>query len=348
MLALWLALAAVGWAGPVDFGRQELERAIAERKLSPQLSRFIAEVSADGAESFRIQAGQISGGDMRGLMYGLLEAAGQIRERGRLLLARGAPAMPIRGVRLFIQAGDLEKDWYNSREFWQRFSETLARSRFNRLNLVFSRLSIEERDLEMLRYISQTASEYAIDFTLGLRADTAELWPDGALKRVLAACPMIRSVQILAGATRDEGSVALYRDRFFRPIREAGRRVTLELRGSDLTPALLKAATSGAAPLRISVRYSGVLRTPPPRPPSSQLIWELRTSDPAQRRPWSDPDFVRRTVVSLAQPGYAGFEIDPPLPPESDGDRLFYTLWGRLGYDPKTLASVWQKELKKR
>jgi hypothetical protein len=124
--------------------------------------------------------------------------------------------------------------------------------------------------------------------------------------------------------------------------------VTLELRGSELTPGLLEAATDPAAPLRISVTYGGARRRLPARPPSAQLFWEVGTTGAAQRRLWSDADFVRRTVLAFAQPGYAGFEIDPPLPPGSEGDRLFYTLWGRLSYNPKTLASVWQKELKKR
>ena len=191
-LALCLAVAGLVWAGPVEFGKQELERAIAGRKLSPQQSRIVTEVTALPPESFQILPGQVSGGDVRGLMYGLLEAAEQIRQRGQLLPAKGSPSMPIRGVRLLIQPEDVEKDWYNSREFWRRYSEMLARSRFNRLNLVFSKLDPGERNLETLRSISQTAADYAIDLTLSLRTPADEPGADGALKQVLAACPAIR------------------------------------------------------------------------------------------------------------------------------------------------------------
>ena len=333
--AWWLAVAGVVWAGPVEFGKQELERAIAGRQLSPRQSRIVTEVTTDPPESFRILAGQVSGGDVRGLMYGLLEAAGQIRQRGRLLPARGRPAMPIRGVRLFIHPEDVAKEWYNSPEFWRRYSEMLARSRFNRLNLVFSSLVPEERNLETLRSISQAAADYAIDVALGLRTSADEPGADEVLKQVLAACPAIRSVQVW------------YRDEFFGPISEAGRRVTLELRHADLTPGLLKAAAESAAPLRISVIYGSAKLGLPAKPPSSQLIWEVGTTDPTKRLLWSDPNFVRRTVIALAQPGYSGFEIDPPLPPDSEDAGLFYLLWGRLSYDPKTPASAWEKELKR-
>jgi len=85
------------FAGPVDFGQAELDRALAERGL--RRMRISAEVSADPPESFRILPGRVTGGDVRGLMYGLLEAAAQIRERGRLSAAKGSPATPIRGIR---------------------------------------------------------------------------------------------------------------------------------------------------------------------------------------------------------------------------------------------------------
>ena len=334
-LAWWFAVAGVVWAGPVEFGKQELERALTGRKLSPQWFRVVTEVTADPPESFRILPGQVSGGDVRGLMYGLLEASEQIRQRGQLLPARGSPAMPIRGVRLFIQPEDVEKDWYKSREFWRRYLEMLARSRFNRLNLVFSKLDPGERNLEALRSISQAAADYAIDLTLGLRTPADDPEADGVLKQVLAACPAIRSVQVWNGG------------QFFRPIGEAGRRVTLELRNEGLTPDLLKAAAESGAPLRISVTYGDAKPGLPARPLTSQSIWEVGTADPIKRQLWSDPDFVRRTVIALAQPGYSGFEIEPPLSPESEDGGLFYSLWGRLGYDPKTPASAWGKELKK-
>ena len=94
-LLLCLATSAAVWAGPVDFGRQEFERALAERKISPKRYKIQTEVSTDAPESFRILPGRVTGGDVRGLMYGLLEAADQIRTRGGLIAAKGTPAMTL-------------------------------------------------------------------------------------------------------------------------------------------------------------------------------------------------------------------------------------------------------------
>ena len=121
--------------------------------------------------------------------------------------------------------------------------------------------------------------------------------------------------------------------------------MTLELRQAGLTPGLQKAATESGAPVRITVSYGDAKLGLPVRPLASQSMWEVGTADPAKRLLWSDPNFVRRTVIALAQPGYSGFEIEPPLPPESEDSGLFYALWGRLSYDPKTPAGAWGKEL---
>jgi hypothetical protein len=188
-------------AGPVDFGRAELQRAIAQRGLDPARFRLDLEVGADKPECYKIQYGRIIAGDQRGLMYGLLAAAEQIRLTGRLAPANGAAATPMRGIRYFLHNEDLEKDWYYSREYWQAYFEMLARNRFNRFNLVFAHqtnylappypfwfevegfpeirapgLSADERqrNLEMLQYISRTAAGYGIDFTIGIWEHNAQ------------------------------------------------------------------------------------------------------------------------------------------------------------------------------
>jgi hypothetical protein len=324
-LGLCAALLSTAWAGPVDFGRQELDRALVERKLSPKFFRVVTEVIDDAADSFRILPGQVSGGDIRGLMYGLIEAAEQVRASGRLLAAKGSPAIRIRGVRLVLQPADLQKDWYNSRAMWQEFCGTLARSRFNRLNVVFAQQRIEtlaaEPNLEMLRFISQTAADYAIDFTIGLQTEALDD-DSGALKRVLAACPTIRSVQ-----------AALYRDWLVRTVREAGRRITLELREQDLTPDRLEAEI----PLRVTRDYRGDPATAAePGPNDVVCIVDSGQTDP------------RKTVLAISQSGCAGFEIDAPQPPNDEANRLFFKMWGRLGYDPKTPDAIWSKEVKGR
>ena len=198
-LALLAALAAAGPAragGPAEFGLSELRAAMEQRGLSRQRLPILTEYSMvlphDG---FSILGNIIRGGSQRGLMYGLLEAAAQIRRQGRLSPAKGEPATPIRGIRWFVHNAELEAGWYHDREHWQAFFQMLARNRFNRFTLVFAHqtaylappypfwvrvpefpevrakgLSDEERErnLATLRSIAQTAADYGVDFVLGI------------------------------------------------------------------------------------------------------------------------------------------------------------------------------------
>src|SRR5947209_20441248 len=179
-------------AGPLEFGKAELDRALAARGLTIAYKSGVSQIAA---ESFEIEPFRITGGDLRGLMYGLLEAADQIRARGRLSLTKGSPTTPIRGIRYFIHNHDLEERWYYSHEYWDEYLAMLARQRFNRFNLVFAHqtnylappypfwldlpefskirvpgLSAEDRkrNVEMLQYISQAAMDHGIDLTLGI------------------------------------------------------------------------------------------------------------------------------------------------------------------------------------
>ena len=107
-------------AGPVDFGLNEVNAALASRNLKWKLKY---ELNLEGPDTFRIEpygygGGHVTGGDMRGLMYGLLEAADQIRATGRLTLMYSTPAIPLRAVRMFVSTGDLNK---YSEDFWRDY-----------------------------------------------------------------------------------------------------------------------------------------------------------------------------------------------------------------------------------
>src|ERR1700727_1668254 len=100
-----LLLASSVLAGPVDFGMAELNAAIDARsfKYKPKIQ---AELDIQAPETFRIEpyaagGGHITGGDLRGLMYGLLEAADQIRETGRMKPVHEVPSIAVRSVRRF-------------------------------------------------------------------------------------------------------------------------------------------------------------------------------------------------------------------------------------------------------
>jgi hypothetical protein len=244
-------------------------------------------------------------------------------------------------VRLAVQAGDADKDWFGSREHWEQLFAMLARSRLNRLNLAFDGGAIvNERALGALRLVSQVASGYAVDLAISIRPEAVS-GTAGGLKALLAECPAVRSVQI------QPGRAGAHLDAVVAAVGEAGRRVTLELEPQDLTPAVEVQAAGAGVPLRIPVKYgSPVLEE---RPGGAEMIWQIATvaaaAEPGQ---WNDPAFVRKTVQDLIRPGFAGFEIDAPEPPASEASRPFYMLWGRLGYDPKVPgASAPAKPVKK-
>src|SRR5262249_52233678 len=123
-------------AGPLEFGRRELDRALAARGLSR--TSVAVDLRPGAPEAWSISPGAITGGDERGLMYGLLEAADEIRASGTLTPASGRPATPMRGIRVFLHNEDLERQWYFSRQYWDEYFAMLARNRFNRFNLVFA------------------------------------------------------------------------------------------------------------------------------------------------------------------------------------------------------------------
>jgi hypothetical protein len=294
-----LTLAGAALAGPVEFGRSELDRAIAARRLNPRLFQIKTQVAVDPEESYRIVPGLITGGDLRGLMYGLLEAADQVRKTGRLKKVEATPGMTIRGTRVAIDdfAGDLE--WFHGREQWPAVFRTLAIDRFNQFQIAAPDLgglagAGSEHNLDALRFISDTAAEYGIDFTLGVRIGQAVEGPDlyAALLKVLAACPAIRGVRLQVDAELAKNAI--------RAIQETGRRVTIEI--PEDAQATAGIAASAGLPVRFSASYPSVFR--PPK--GTQFFWELAAPEAA-----GAPELAR-LVEKLAGTGASGFEIDLP------------------------------------
>jgi hypothetical protein len=240
-----VAMSSARGAGPVDFGQAELDAAVAERKIKLHVD---TELNLDAPETFSITlyktgAIRVTGGDLRGLMYGLIEASEQIRATGRLKAASGKPATRVRGVRMTLRSYDLTQPWFTSDAHWRAYFQTLARSRLNRVSLM---LSLAEADIERLRILSEIAAEFGVDFVLGvhhLPAEPQELY--ARLRGILDTCPLIRGVEIQAG---DE-PVRLYQEGVFPALRESGRRVTLDLRGVEARPDLARALSGSGIPL---------------------------------------------------------------------------------------------------
>jgi hypothetical protein len=244
LLILPLMVASLRAAGPVDFGKAELDAALAERKLKLHVD---TELNLEPPETFSITlyktgVARVTGGDLRGLMYGLIEASEQIRATGRLKATSGKPATHVRGVRMTLRSYDLTQPWFTSDDHWRAYFQMLARSRLNRLSLV---LPLAEADVERLRILSETAAEIGVDFVLGIRRLGAPMELYSRLRGILDNCPLIRGVQIEAG---DE-PVELYQKGVFPALRESGRRVMLDLRGADGRPDLVRAVAGSGAPL---------------------------------------------------------------------------------------------------
>ena len=388
-LGAWPHVRLLAEPPPVEFGLDEFRQALAARKAR---IRIRTEITSAAPESYRIAGGTISGGDLRGLMYGLLAAADQIREYARLGPESGKPAVPIRGIRRFLHNADLEEDWYHSRDYWRAYIRMLARNRFNRLNLVFAHqtnylappypylLAVDEfpdvrvpgldsvgreRNLATLCFIAQTAADHAVDFTwgvwqhdiqhgrqepvvVGLTDRDLGPYTYQALRKVLAACPAIRSVQVRTNwesGIPPERQVEFYRDYVYRALGEAGRLVTLDLRGWLMSEGMLRAATESGVPMRLSSKYWAEhfgrpyqpAETYPnysylnflrrrPGPGNSRVrpygfFWEIWALGSHRLLLWGDPGYVRRIVPTLTLSDTVGFEIDEPLAQKGYGNR---------------------------
>jgi hypothetical protein len=309
-------------AGPLDFGEAELRAAAASRNLNP---RITTEVSLDPPEAFRIEpsaaGGRITGGDLRGLMYGLLEAAGQVRAGGRLKAVRSVPSLRMRSVRIAVEPADLAQVWFRSEADWRAYFQILARARINRLTLI---VPAPPNPGEWLRALPAWAASYGVDFVLGFsRLPATPADAHAAIVEALSASPMIRGLAVEAA---EPASFALWRDGVFRAMKTAGRRVTLDLPASALRAEMAAAAESGGVPLQLSVA-SGEQR------PSlrHEFYWLYRdeTASPAES-----------LAPLIAAGGAAGFEIEVPPSHLRDGSVVsrgeFYSRWGRLGYGSKS------------
>lgn len=421
------------WAGPGDFGMAELRRAAAEKNVS--LKSLRTAVTGGAPDSYVITPARITGGDERGLMYGLLEAAEQIRKHGRIMRAEGKPDNLIRGIRYYIHNEKMEEKWYYSKEYWDGYFSMFAKNRLNRFNLVFASqtaylappypfwvdvpgfpgISVpgltpekRKRNLDMLRYISQSAADHGVDFTLGIWQQNA--WPSmkpsvvgidssnigpyiyAALKKVLQECPAVKSVQMRTNSESgvpDGQQVAFYRDWIYKALRDAGRPVILDLRGWLMEPEMMNAATGSGLPMRLSAKYWAEHMSRPYQPVNTfqdfsyldflkkdrpyKFYWEMWTMGSHRIMLWGSHDYMKRVVPTFSMSNTLGFEIDAPIAQKGFGNRpemygifadgqeqrvfwnweyerywMFYTLWGKMGYDHRLSKDIWLEELQKR
>jgi hypothetical protein len=191
MVTFALLLCAAAWAGPVDFGRQDLLAAAQQRNLILSLD---TELNTDQPETYHITvinaasavpgslSVRISGGDLRGLMYGLMDAADQLRTVGTIQGRAVIPGFAVRAVRIAPSDSELTAQGFYLSDRWIHFFQMLAHNRINRATLV---LPAERLETDRLRYLSNLAFEYGVDFFVGLRPAPANIAPNPNLRAQL-------------------------------------------------------------------------------------------------------------------------------------------------------------------
>ncbi len=220
------------------------------------------------------------------------------------------PANAVRAINRCFVSNVEDKPWYNDRLFWKSYFSMLAAQRFNRFCLSFGLaydftrditdcyfhfaypflvavagynvravgLPDEERDhnLEMLRFISETAVERGLDFQLGLWTH-AYLWHDSphanytisgltpatqaaycrdALRTVLKACPSIGGVVIRTHGESGvpEGSYGFWA-KLFSGAADCGRKVGINLHAKGIDQRMIDVALATGLPVSVSPKY---------------------------------------------------------------------------------------------
>ncbi|MEO5923462.1 MAG: hypothetical protein ABIR70_06520 [Bryobacteraceae bacterium] len=308
---LSFALCASLYAGPSEFGQQELRAALAERGITLSVT---TELNLDQPETFHIASitstsARISGGDLRGLMYGLIEAAEQIRTMGKLEAVNGEPGLRLRAVRIVPLDTDLATVGFYSLDRWTKFFQMLARNRINRATLV---LPPEKWEGDRIRVLSTLAHDYGVDFAIGVRATLGARTLGAQIRKMLSECVLVRGLQIEVGRE----PVDFYRTTVFPAVQESGRRVTLDLRGVDARPDVLRAAQAAGIVMDIASRTTAAAQGNPFH---------------AIAAPESEIDPVRARLNVLASNGATGFEVDLAGVNIDNYERVYWT-WGRQGY----------------
>jgi hypothetical protein len=220
------------------------------------------------------------------------------------------PANTVRSIARAFVSDVEDKPWYYDRAFWRDYLTTLASQRFNRFALTFGLgydfprgvtgdylhfpypylldvpgyrvravpLDDAERDrnLEMLRFISDETALRGLDFQLGLWTHAYE-WTDSphshhhiegltpethgpycrdALALLLKTCPAIQGVtfRVHGESGVPEGSYSFWRTVFDGIVR-AGRRIEIDMHAKGIDSKMMDVAVETGMPVKISAKY---------------------------------------------------------------------------------------------
>ena len=220
------------------------------------------------------------------------------------------PANSVRSITRLFTSDIEDKSWYNDRKMWPEYLSMLAAQRFNRFNLAlgigydFLRnvtdgyflfaypflLSVpgydvhvpqlpdaeRDRNLEMLRFISEQATERGIDFQLGIwmhgyqwiRSPNANYTIEGltdethgpycrdALRTLLQAVPKISGItfRVHGESGVQEGSFQFWKT-VFDGVASCGRKVEIDMHAKGMTQSMIDVALDTGQPVKISPKY---------------------------------------------------------------------------------------------
>lgn len=189
-----------------------------------------------------------------------------------------------------------------------------------------------------------------------------------------------------SGIDYDE-QTEFFKNSVFKAIKDCGHPVLLETRNVGLLKETLQAAIDMGIPTRVSHKYWGehmVFPYHPTRimwtysygdwlkyPQKYQNIFQVWTLGSHRLLLWGDPDFARRFAPTTRFEDAVGFEICAPLSQKGYGNApgawrifknkkreyykweyerywSFYTLFGRMTYNPKTSDEIWLREIRRR
>jgi hypothetical protein len=222
------------------------------------------------------------------------------------------PANQVRSMTRLFTSDVEDKPWYNDREMWPRYLTMLASQRFNRFNLAFGigydfirqvtdayflftypfllsvpgynvhvpQLEAAERDrnLEMLRYISEQTVARGLEFRIGLWMHGYE-WIDSpnanytiagitkenhgpycrdAVRMLLKSCPAISGVtfRIHGESGVNEGSYEFWKT-VFDGVATCGRKVELDMHTKGMDQNMIDIALGTQQPVNMSPKFWG-------------------------------------------------------------------------------------------
>jgi hypothetical protein len=220
------------------------------------------------------------------------------------------PANAVRSVTRLFTSDVEDKPWYNDREMWPAYFSMLASQRFNRFSLTFGigydfltavtdayflfaypfLLSVpgynvhvpqlpdaeRDRNLEMLRFISEQATSHGLDFQLGiwmhgyrwinspdanytiegLTPETHGPYCRDAVRSLLQAVPRIGGVtfRVHGESGVEEGSYEFWKT-VFDGVGTCGRKVEIDMHAKGMDQHMIDAALGAGQPVKISPKY---------------------------------------------------------------------------------------------